>query len=60
MVMASQMSGKRPVGKSKKRWMDAEKEDSYHILKWRNWEVKARDRDKWRSRIKKAKTRFGL
>jgi hypothetical protein len=60
MVMAGQMSGKRPAGKYKKRWMDAEKEDSYQILKWRNWEVKAQDRDKWRSRIKKAKTRFGL
>jgi hypothetical protein len=44
----------------KKRWMDAVKEDSYQILKWRNWEVKAQDRDEWRSRIKKAKALFGL
>jgi hypothetical protein len=27
MVMAGQMFGKRPVGKPKKRWMDAVKED---------------------------------
>jgi hypothetical protein len=27
---------------------------------WRNWEVKAQDREEWRSRIKKAKARFGL
>jgi hypothetical protein len=60
MVMAGQMFGKRPVGKPKKRWMDAVKEDSYQILKWRNWEVKAQDRDEWRLRIKKAKARFGL
>jgi hypothetical protein len=60
MVMAGQMFGKRPVGKPKKRWMDAVKEGSYQILNWRNWEEKARDRDGWRSRIKKAKARFGL
>jgi hypothetical protein len=60
MVMAGQMFGKRPVGKPKKRWMDAVKEDIYQILNWRNWDVKAQDRDEWRLRIKKAKARFGL
>jgi hypothetical protein len=60
MVMAVQMFGKRPVGKPKKRWMDAVKEDSYQILNCRNWEVKAQDREGLRSRIKKAKARFGL
>jgi hypothetical protein len=60
MVMACQMFVKRPVGKPKKRWMDAVKEDSYQILNWKNWKVKARDRYEWRSRIKKAKARFGL
>jgi hypothetical protein len=35
---AGQMFGKRPVGKPKKRRMDAVKEYSYQILKWRNWE----------------------
>jgi hypothetical protein len=47
------MIGKRPVGKPKKTWMNAVKEDSYQIKNWRNWEVKAQDRDEWRSRIKK-------
>jgi hypothetical protein len=37
MVMAGQMFGKCPVGKPKKRWMDAVKEDSYQKLTWRNW-----------------------
>jgi hypothetical protein len=60
MVMAGQMFVKRPVGKPKKIWMDAVKEDSYQILNWRNLEVKAQARDEWRSRIKKAKARFGL
>jgi hypothetical protein len=45
MVMAGQKFGKCPVGKPKKRWMDAVNEDSYQILNWRNWEVKAQDRD---------------
>jgi hypothetical protein len=58
--MAGQVFGKRLVGKPKKRWMDAVKEGSYQILNWRNWEVKAQDRDEWRSRIKKAGARFGL
>jgi hypothetical protein len=60
MVMAGQMFGKRQVGKPKKRRMNAVKEDSYKILNCRNWEVKARDRDGWRSRIKKVKASFGL
>jgi hypothetical protein len=60
LVMAGQMFGKRTVGKPKKGWMDAVKEDSYQILNWRNWEVKTRDREGWRSRIKKAKAHFGL
>jgi hypothetical protein len=60
MVMAGQMFGKRPVGKHKKRWMDTVKEDSYQILNLGNCEVKSQDRDEWRSRIKKAKARFGL
>jgi hypothetical protein len=59
MVMAGQMFGKRPVGKRKKRWMDAVKEDVYQILNWRSLEVKAQDRDEWRSRIKKANPALG-
>jgi hypothetical protein len=45
MVMAGQIFGKRPVGKPRKRWMVAVKEDSYQILKCRHWELKAQDRD---------------
>jgi hypothetical protein len=49
-----------PVGKPRKRWLVAVKEDSYQILKWRDWEVKAQDREEWRSRIKKTKACFGM
>jgi hypothetical protein len=60
MAMVGQMFGKRPTGKPRSRWLDAVKEDSYQMLKWRDWEVKAEDREEWRSRIKKAKAHFGL
>jgi hypothetical protein len=36
------------------------KEDGYQMLKWRDWEVKAQDREEWRSRIETAEVRFGL
>jgi hypothetical protein len=60
MIVVGHMFGKRPVGKPRKRWLDAVKEDSYQMLKWRDCEVKAQDREEWRSRIKKAKAWFGL
>jgi hypothetical protein len=60
MAVLGQMFGKRPVGKLRKRWLDAVKEDSCQMLKWRDWEVKIQDREEWRSRIKKDKARFGL
>jgi hypothetical protein len=50
------MFGKRPVGKPKKRWMDAVKEDSYQILNWRNWEVKAQ---RW-TEVENQEGQFGL
>jgi hypothetical protein len=59
-AMVGQMFGKRPVEKPRKRWFDAVKEDSYQMLKWRDWEVRAQDREEWKSRIKKAKVCFGL
>jgi hypothetical protein len=60
MAVVGQMFGKRPVRKPRNRCLDSVKEDIYQILKWRDWEVKAQDREEWRSRIKKAKVRFGL
>jgi hypothetical protein len=54
MVMAGQMFGKL------QEEMDGRCERRYQILNWRNWGVKTEDRDEWRSRIKKARIRFGL
>lgn len=59
-AMKGKMFGKRHVGKPQKRWIDAVKEDSQQILRCRNWEKIAMDRDEWRTRIVKAKARFGL
>jgi hypothetical protein len=59
-AIVGQTFGKPPVEKPRKRWQDAVKEESYRMLKWRDWEAKAQDREEWRSRIKKANARFGL
>jgi hypothetical protein len=32
MAVVGQMFGKRPVGKPRKRWLDAVKEDNYQML----------------------------
>jgi hypothetical protein len=60
MAVIGQMFAKSPVEKPRKRWLVALKEDSYQMLKWRDWEVKAQDREEWRSRIKKAEAHLGL
>jgi hypothetical protein len=60
MTVVGQMFGKSPVGKPRKRWLDSVKGDSYEKLKWKDLEVKAQDREEWRSKIKKAWARFGL
>jgi hypothetical protein len=59
MVMAGLMVGKRPEGKPKKRWMDAVKEDSYQILKGRNSELKAQDRDDGGRESRRPRTALG-
>jgi hypothetical protein len=48
MAVVGQMFGKRPVGKPRKRWLDTVKENSYQMLKWKDWKVKAQDREEWR------------
>jgi hypothetical protein len=54
-VMRRIFGPKRDEVKPRKRWLDAVKENSYQMLKWRDWEVKVQDRGEWRLRIKKAK-----
>jgi hypothetical protein len=47
--------GKRAVGKPRKRWEDAVREDSIKLLGTKAWKAKAKDRQFWRQRIEEAK-----
>ena len=60
MTMQYQINGKRPTGEPKKRWKDSIREDCQKLLKCGNWEERARDREDWRQRIKKAMAHIGL
>jgi hypothetical protein len=59
-AVVGQMFVKRPVEKPRKKWLNAVKEDSYQMLIWKDWEVKAQDREEWSLRMKKPKARFEL
>lgn len=48
-------TGKRPRGRSKKRWMDGVSQD-LERLEVTDWEESIQDRDYWRSVIVAAKT----
>jgi len=46
--MPCTISGRRPVGKPKRRWLCAVEEESKKILGIRNWEREAVARQEWR------------
>jgi hypothetical protein len=52
--------GKRAVGKPRKRWEDAVREDSIKLLETNAWKTEAKDRQLWRQYIEEAKARYGL
>jgi hypothetical protein len=47
--------GKRPVGKPRKRWVNAMETDSREILNARNWKREYLGRQVWRRHLKKVK-----
>jgi hypothetical protein len=51
---------RRPVGKSRVRWLGAADRDGKRVLKCRNSRQSTEDRDAWRWRIEEAKTQVGL
>lgn len=51
---------RRPVGKSRGRWLGALDRDGKRMLKCRNDRQLAEDRDAWRWRIGEAKAQVGL
>jgi hypothetical protein len=56
-ILESNITGKRPVGKPKKRWVKALEIDSTEILKVRNWR-KPLDWQIWRHHLKEAKAQL--
>jgi hypothetical protein len=57
-ILESIFIRKRPVGKPRKRWINAVEIDSREILKVRNWKRESLDRQVWRRYLKEAKTRL--
>jgi hypothetical protein len=57
-ILESIFIGKRPVGKPRKRWINAVEIDSREILKVRNGKREYLDRQVWRRYLKEAKARL--
>jgi hypothetical protein len=57
-ILESNFIRKRPVGKPRKRWINAVEIDSREILKVRNWKREAINRQVWRRHLKEAKARL--
>jgi hypothetical protein len=57
-ILESNFIGKRPVGKPRKRWINAVEIDSREILKVRNWKRESLNRQVWRRYLKEAKARL--
>jgi hypothetical protein len=57
-ILESFFLGKRPVGKPRKRWINAVEIDSKEIFKVRNWKRESLDRQVWRRYLKEAKARL--
>jgi hypothetical protein len=49
------IEGRRPVGRSRERWLDALDRDTKSMLKCRNWSKSAEDRDARRRRTEESK-----
>lgn len=59
-LMVAEISGNRPVGRPRRRWIDSVTADAEAMLNIRNWRHAARDRQSWRNALEEAKARFGL
>jgi hypothetical protein len=57
-ILESNFIGKWPVGKPRKRWINAVETDSRDILKVRNWKRESLDRKVRRRYLKEAKARL--
>jgi hypothetical protein len=54
------IEGRRPVGRSRGRWLDKEDREAEELLKCRTRRKSADGRDAWRQRIEESKARVVL
>lgn len=59
-LMLAEISGNRPVGRPRRRWMDSVTADAEELLNVRNWRQAARERQPWKNALEEAKARYGL
>jgi hypothetical protein len=59
-VFKAKFEGVRSVGKPRKRWQGAVRQDAASFLRCRNWKLAANDRTLWRQKMEETKVRFGL
>ena len=53
-ILTGQLTGKRPLGRSRRRWEDNIRMDLEEIgINSRNWVDSAQDRDYWRALVKR-------
>jgi len=54
------IEGRRPVGRSRGKWLDAVDRDAKRMLKCKDWRRYAEDKDAWRWGNEEAKAQGGL
>jgi hypothetical protein len=54
-VIMGRLEEVRPIGRSRKRWMDGVQTDAKELLTVKNWKMRALDRYEWWHIIGKAK-----
>jgi hypothetical protein len=60
-ALGAKFTGRQPVGKPRKRWEDAVKEDAVSLLICkRNWKLTAQNRNVWRQMLREARARLRL
>jgi len=57
MVLGRCFGGGRPVGRPRNRWEDVIQRDAATLPRIRNWKAAARDKEKWRKKVREAMAR---
>jgi hypothetical protein len=59
-ALKGHIGGRRPVGRPRRRWIDAVDKDAKRMLKCKNWRKMTEDRDACRRRNEEAKVQDRL